>query len=292
MKTKPYRNHLIPLFAAIPVALLSIFMIYAALRSDGTEYIADFVGFGGTFRYNDIHVFGISLYTFFMLLGLVVAMIVAVLKRRQYGFGIVGALLSTLLFFLQSYLGAKLLCGMEGVIAAHSWQAWDIAGQSLFGVLYISMPVIPLLALLFRKKNSDLFDFFTPACPILLSFIRLGCFTSACCGANMFFIGDSPIMLPVQLFEIICDLVILSLCLWLDRPGQPGRIRGQGIFPTLLVTYCSTRFFLEFIRQSSVYYWGFSLSQIHCIIFFFVGLGWFCFLWDKNEKSKRRAKHH
>lgn len=290
MKLKTDKYYLIPLFAAIPVAALSIFMIVSALRSDGISYSPSFVAYGGTFRYNDIHVLGISLYMFLMLIGLGVAVVVSIFRRRQYGFGIGGSALVTVLLFLQSYLGAKLLFGVENAISNHSLRPFSISGQSLFGVLYISVLVIPLLALLFKKKPADLFDFFTSTFLILLIFIRLGCFTSGCCGARELSVNGSPLRLPVQLFEILFDLAILALCLWLDRPRQDGRSRGRGIFPVLLVTYCITRFFLEFIRSSTLFFFGLSISQIHCLIFFTVGAVWLCYLWEQDAVSLRRAK--
>jgi len=290
VQSKPYHAHRIPLYAAIPFALLSLFMIYAALRSDGTEYIADFVDFGGTFRYHNIHICGVSLYYCFMILGVLASAAVALFKRKQFRLSVGLALLFTVLFCLESYLGAKLLFGLEHFLEnGFSWPP-QFSGQSMFGGLYLSLAVIPLLARLFRRNAADLFDFFAPIGPILLGCIRLGCFTAGCCGADMILIGNSPVKLPVQLFEVICDLGILSLCLWLDRPDQHGRPRGRGIFPVLLICYCATRFLLEFLRYSAVYYLGFSIAQFHCIVFFLIGLGWLCSLWEQDSKAKRRRK--
>lgn len=290
MAGKKLSTHLIPLCAALPIAVLCVVMIAEALHSDGTSYVLPFVDYGGTFKFHDITVLGLSLYKFLMLVGLAVAVFVSLKKRSQYGYKAWSAALVTVLYFLQAYLGAKILFGVEKVISAGSFSAWSMNGQSLFGTLYLSMPVVPLLALLFRKKIADTFDFITPTWLILLTFVRTGCFTAGCCAAKELTINGSPVLLPVQLFEVICDLCILSLCLWLDQPKRRKCNKNLRVFPVLLVTYCSTRFLLEFLRNNDILSLGVTISQIHCVIFFIVGVVWLRCIRGKKARTVENEK--
>jgi len=287
-KTIPFRYY-IPLIACIPVIIVCVLIIVATLQSNGSSYCYQWLAYGGVFKYKDIKVLGLSIQNALMILGLFVCAGLSSIKSKQYGFTIGGSILATVVFFLFSYLGAKLLAGVERCID-NGWTVWSMEGQSLFGVLYISMVAIPLMALVFKKKVSDLFDFFAPTCPLLLAFIRTGCFLGGCCGPKEMQWGNSPVLLPVQLFEVICDLIILYFCLIQDRPKENGTGKGSGIWPFMMVTYCFTRFLLEFLRYSKLYFGWISLSQTHCIIFFVVGMAWYCYLWEKDAQSKKQHK--
>ena len=269
---KQKRKFLIPLFAAIPVALLSIVMILEALCYNGTSYFLPFVDNGGVFKFTDIRVFGIRLYYILMIIGLMVAVIVSLQKREQYGYTKLQAAVLTILYFLQAFLGAKILFGVEKVIGAGTLKAWNMSGLSLFGTLYLSLIFVPIFAVFFHKKVTDTFDFITPTWLILLSFVRFGCFISGCCGARQMVFHGFPVRLPVQLFEVICDLCILSLCLWIDQPKQEKNRKEFRAFPLLLVTYCFTRFLLEFLRNNEITSLGITISQVHCVAFLLIGI--------------------
>ena len=148
----------------------------------------------------------------------------------------------------------------------------------------MAVPAVPLIALLFRKKVNDMADFFVTTYLILLSFIRITCFVIGCCHARTMYFGDVKIILPVQLFEIVIDLAILSLCLWLDRPTKNAP-RGSRIAPVLLLTYCASRFLLEFIRSNPKFFLGMTISQCHCLLFFAIGAVWYCVLRSKSPIS-------
>ena len=281
------RRWIIPLLFIIPVAVVSIVMIAGALHSDGSSYALPFIAYGGVFRYNNIHLFGVSLHTLLMFAGLAVAILASLGKKKQYGYRPAGAVLLTVLFFAQAYLGAKLLYGTENVLSAGDPGAWSMSGVSLFGTLYLSMAAVPLLALLFRKRVGDTFDFIVPTWLILLAFVRTGCFLSGCCGAKELLIHGSPVLLPVQLFEVICDLILLALCLRADRLDSPGG-RRHGVFPAMLVGYSIVRFLLELLRRNEITSLGITMAQFHCLLFLLVGIVWLVCLKKKSSAAPSR----
>lgn len=287
LNQKKYLLWLPPLIAIVPVAVLCIMIIYSTLHSDGSTYSLSFLTYAGKFKYNDIHVLGISFYWLLLFSGLALACVLAASKKRrgQYGFSIGLAVACTILSALQGIVGLKVLFAVECIVRSGSFKEINFSGQSLFGSLYSCLVFVPLIALLFRKRGRDMFDYIAPTWLLMLVFTRLGCYQSGCCGARLMFFNGSPIRLPVQLFEVICDLLILSLCLWMDRPRKASNSRGRNIFPTMLVLYGFTRFFIEFLRNNNYFILKITGAQFHSIFFFTVGVVWL--LYDKIKKSKK-----
>ena len=286
--SKKYRLFLAPLIAAFPVAVLCILVITCALHSDGTTYSLGFLTYAGKFKYNDVHFLGLSVYWILMLTGLTLACLLAASPRRraQYGFRAGLAVVFTILAALQGIIGLKVLYAIERVVRNGSWKELSFRGQSLFGSLYSSVVLVPLLALIFRKRARDMLDFIAPTWLLMLIFTRLGCFQSGCCGGRLMFFGDAPLSLPVQLFEVICDLLILSFCLWLDRPGKAPASRGRDIYPIMLILYGPSRFLLELLRYNEPFVLGLTGAQLHSIFFFVIGVIWFVCSRGKESLKK------
>jgi phosphatidylglycerol:prolipoprotein diacylglycerol transferase len=135
-----------------------------------------------------------------------------------------------------------------------------------------------------RRKNIDFFkaaDIYAVTIPIGLGLGRLGNFiNSELFGRpsqlpwSMVFPGGGPIARhPSQLYEALCEGLLLFILLWsqrkkpwLDRSGAPGYWPHGSLLALLLVGYGFFRFIIEFTRepdpQLGLYFGLFSMGQI------------------------------
>ena len=114
-----------------------------------------------------------------------------------------------------------------------------------------------------------MYDYFTPFGLILLACVRTGCFLNGCCGAVTLWIGSTPIILPVQLMEVVLDLLILELCFWIEK-----KYMFQGwMYPAFMLSYGVCRFLLEFLRKTPKDFLSLSHGQIFSLIAIAIALG-------------------
>jgi prolipoprotein diacylglyceryltransferase len=183
-----------------------------------------------------------------------------------------------------SFAGGKLLYVIENFRSVKD-SGLSFDGLSLFGAI-IAVPAVALLgAKMLKMPYGALLDYCDPLGLILLIFVRIGCFISGCCGAFTIWSGENPIILPVQLFEVVIDLVILDAVQSCEK-----RYEKRGVaYPLLVTLYGFARFFLELLRKPQ----GESLdhsSKILAAACFFVG-GAVVFLLIKRIKGERSIKN-
>lgn len=149
-------------------------------------------------------------------------------------------------------------------------------------------------ALIYIKKyklNPDLFfKLLVPTIPLVHSIGRIGCFFAGCCYGipvsnslgicftKSFIAPNNVPLLPVQLIESFCNLILFLVLAHLARRGR----KGMTILSVYLISYSIIRFILEYFRYD--YYRGFigcfSTSQLISIAVFGVGL----YIVLKNKK--------
>lgn len=289
-ESKKDYTYLIPLAFVLPIAVLSVIMIVGGLHYETGGHHLSFIAEGGVFAFNNLKIFGIPIYGFLIGVGCIMAVTIAVLRRKRLGFSFIGSILVTVIFVLVSLvLGSKLFAGIEFVINSGDWSDFALNGFSLFGGLYFSLIILPLMALILRKNLWEFADFLAPSYCVLLLFTRLGCFFVGCCGARWKPINGVYIRLPVQLFEILGVLLILSSCLWLESRNFMCGGKHIGSYPVSLLAYCVLRFFLEDLRAKTHTIAGLTLSQIYCMIFVAIGIV-IIVLSDKNYKRNKGNK--
>ncbi len=248
-------------YFAVVIILIASFFIYEALSSQHLSYHFSFVGYGGTFKYHDLKIIGIPIYWFMMLCGFVITFIVSKFKRSQYHLSTAETIVFPIIFLIIAYIGAKLLYIIEDYKTFKN-SGFQLSGVSLFGAIYLVLLIVPLIALITKKSVFAMYDFFTPFGIILLACTRMGCFFNGCCGAPIIWKGFRPIILPVQLMEVTCDLLILELCFWVEKKYP---FKGL-MYPIFMLTYGICRFLLEFLRDTPKDILNLSHGQIFSLI--------------------------
>lgn len=250
-----------PLYFAAGFFLIALLFIYEALSSQHLSYHFSFVGYGGTFKLHDMKVLGVPIYWFLMLCGFAVTFAESWCKRQKYSMNKAEALLLPLVFLIVAYCGGKLLYIIENY-SAFSESGIQLDGMSLYGAIYLVLLLTPLAALVTRKRIAALYDYFTPFGLILLAATRTGCFLNGCCGAVKLWNGIMPVILPVQLFEVVCDLLILEVCYIIEKKHHQ---KGY-MYPSFMLLYGGCRFMLEFLRDTPKDWFGLSHGQVFSLI--------------------------
>lgn len=233
---------------------------------------------------------GVDFYMILMMVGLLVTVVLAVLRRNLLGIRPVTAAVIAVVFFLQAYLGAKLLYGFEGFVTSVNIYEFDMDGQSLYGTIWISFLFIPVLAKLLKADVRKVFDYIAPSWIILLAFVRTGCFITGCCGADPCAFCGVSIVLPVQLFEVILDLIIMQLVFSFEAKAELRnrmKVQAGDTFFMMIGLYGFYRFFLEFIRSSEVIAWGLTFGQMYSIIVIIIAV---CYIALNRKKSTKEHK--
>lgn len=239
-------------------------------------------------------IIGINIYwySFFIVIGIVFALILSFFSKEKFGIkfddviditiitliaGIIGARLYYVLFNLNYYLASptKLFALRDGGLA--------IYGGLIFGGL----------ALIFRAKKIkinpyDFLDYIAPFVAIAQSIGRWGNFFNVEAygnkTSNIFRMGINSIegyieVHPTFLYEGISTFVIFCLL----RIMQKNRKFTGQILLLYLILYSFVRFFIEWIRADSLMIGYFKISMIVSFIIFVISI---TIYFKKNKHDK------
>ena len=254
-----------PLYFAFLYATVSAIFVIEAFTAKSLNYTFDFVTYGGTFAYKDLKILGLPAYWFLMLLGFAINFTVVYARKEKYGFSKVKSLILPPAFLLVSFVGGKILYLIENPTAAGKA---ELGGLSLFGAIVL-VPIVAIIAsLVFKTDVSSLLDISAIQGLILLVCVRTGCFISGCCGAQTIWVGERPIILPIQLIEVFFDLIVLYICLIVERKA----VSKGYLYPIMLLGYGTVRFVLEFFRKSAPASGGLNNSHILALMCAVIGV--------------------
>lgn len=270
-------------FAGIALFAIVLFT-YEAFSAHHFQYDFSFIGYGGTFKFNDLKILFIPAYWFMMLLGLVITLFISLIQRHRYEYGIVKSLIVPLLFLVVAFTGGKLMYIIENFHTI-SENGVQLNGMSLFGAIFL----FPLITFLISKFTTidfaEMLDYCTPFGIVLLSCTRIGCFINGCCGAITFWNNGNPIILPVQLMEVMFDLIILEIC----RNIEKQKFKSGLLYPIFMILYGLCRFGLEFLRKTEPTFFIISNGQVFSIICFVLGFILF-FYFNKRYYITKKKK--
>ncbi|MBQ9099442.1 MAG: prolipoprotein diacylglyceryl transferase [Clostridia bacterium] len=294
------RIYVLPCVLAGVMLMLAVLLICQALFA---KTMLPFVGHGG--RYNKLFksLLGIPHHYFVMLLGAIISVAVAFLRRKKYGLNVWQTALFGIVFPFWAWIGTKCLFGFEKVIVQKNFLAFDPSGQSLYGGIIFAALYVVVMSFCFKKSKVMLFDFVAPLGMIVVTGARLACFFSGCCGAPLRYVGVRAFYLPVQLFEVVLDLLLLAFLLYLEQnkltwgqENEKGSAWNGNQALIIMVCYGTYRFILEFLRDNPRFWLNMSLPQYYSIIC--VAIGTIVLFKRKQahdwmlEKQKRHAQKH
>ena len=212
------------------------------------------------FRLGGLNIYA---YGFFLILGLVVAGILAILKVRKEGLHIPFERVADLFFYtvLSALIGSRILFVLINFDAYREnplqiLKIWE-GGLVFYGGLILAIGVSIGYMHWYRLPIWKLFDLVSPLIALGLFFGRIGCFFAGCCYGKetslpwgvIFTTPNSLARLnvplhPTQLYDAANALAVFLFLTWKEKRKA---FDGQISFLFLLF-YSTTRFFIEMLR--------------------------------------------
>lgn len=181
-------------------------------------------------------------------------------KRRLFSNVYFWATLETIIISVVQYLPAAILNTKFGLLMK--------TGSNYFGLILFIPFILFLFFYLISINPFKQLDLVTPAYPLALFFVKLGCFCNGCCqgfecswGMTNYYYNAGPRKeFPVQLVEAGLALLIFLFLNKYKKKAKEGTL-----FPIYLIVYSSTRFFSEFLRSEENVLWILKTYHLICI---------------------------
>lgn len=201
--------------------------------------------------------------------------------RKKYHLSKLQSVLTVIIVYPLAYFFMLVLSWIE-----NGFTGW---GSNNIVRLYVYIPliVIPVSKLL-KIKMLTLDDYLAPSMSLQQSISHLVCPLVGCCQGYEYENGIwnpylDTYVFPNQWLECFVAFLIFLITMHLAKKEQfssSGRL-----YPTFLILFGSTRFFLEFLRDNDKLFLGISGLALHAAFMVVVGVIWMYFL-HKKEYGK------
>src|SRR4030042_882917 len=241
-------------------------------------------------------------YGFFLILGIVVAGILAILRVRKEDLRIPFERLADLFFYavLSAIVGSRILFVLINFDLYREnplriFKIWE-GGLVFYGGLILAIGVSIGYMRWYRLPIRKLFDLISPLLALGLFFGRIGCFFAGCCYGKetslpwgVIFTDPNSLarlnvpLHPTQIYEARGSLAIFF---FLDWKRKRKAFEGQ-IFWLFLLLYSAIRFLIEFLRDDPRgFLLGGILSTSQGIGIFLALTSLFMLFYIKRERRK------
>lgn len=145
-------------------------------------------------------------------------------------------------------------------------------GANYFGLLFFIPIILTIFCYIIWINPLKQIDLITPAFPLALIFVKIGCFCSGCCHGfdwenGLYNYVTRRTQFPIQLLEALIALLIFIFLLFWRKRAKTGTM-----FPTYIIVYSGIRFFSEFLSGKVNILWIFKRYHIICFIGLIVGV--------------------
>lgn len=173
-----------------------------------------------------------------------------------------------------------------GTLGTYIWfwvENFYFLGRSFYGAMFIVPVVFVLLAFIIKIPYGELMDLCGPAECIMLSFMKVQCLVSGCCGGRILFTNElgEAVRFPSQLAELIAAYAIfITLLIMSHREGNKEKI-----YPWYMILYGASRFVLNFFREEWAHYDGGlpPFGTVWSVLAVIIGVCWIVFYNKKNR---------
>ena len=256
--------------------------------------VVRFPGLGMQFEFSKVAftIFGISVYKYAVciVLGIVVALLLAKLSKERFGIDFSFALESCIIAIVIGTLGARLYYVLFNLnyYANHLSEIFNFrnGGLAIYGGLILGGISILVYSRICKKDTIDLLDYLVPFVALAQFFGRFGNFFNVEAYGyetrSIFRMGIIEGIKyievhPMFLYEAVVNFVIFALLRILQRKRK---FKGE-IFLLYCMLYSFFRAILEGFRADSLMFFGLRISQVLSVIIFIVST----VLFIKNYKK-------
>lgn len=229
-----------------------------------------------------------TIYNTIFAIAYVAQMVFLIIYRKKYELSLMKAVLSVMLIYPAGYYLMLVLAWIENGFT--NWGANNIVR------LYVYMPLIcAVVGKILKVPGKMLSDYIAPSMALQHVIGHSVCPFAGCCHGypsawGVWNPGSNDLRFPNQWLECLVALVIL---IWVLKQAKKEHYSGSGkIYAMLLVTFGSTRFFLEFLRDNQKLIAGISSLAFHALFMAVVGTIWLFVLIEKERENKRKAGIH
>lgn len=161
----------------------------------------------------------------------------------------------------------------------NGFKSWD--GLSFFGAVFFIPVIFILVAWLLRIPYGQLMDLCAPSVSVMLAIVKVNCMVKGCCLGRMICFTElgEYIFFPSREVEMAAALILAAILLLLMRKDS----RKGTIYPLFMILYGTTRFVLNFFRDTQPFVFGLAAGTFWSIISVLLGVGWLLAL--KRRKS-------
>lgn len=209
-----------------------------------------------------MNIFGLEISTGILTiaLGTVAVGCASVIRARRYGWNALTAWGLTLVLLVIGLIGAKLLYALENLKADNVFN-----GMSFFGAVFLIPAGLFAFSKIVKKPFLPLLDYLGGEVPLALAFLRMNCVLNGCCGGRQVMIGTWSFIPPVQIIEVVFDLLLFAALMGADKWAKK---RENGIlYPLFGLSYGIFRFLIEYWRATpKKLLWGVSIGQCWSIL--------------------------
>ena len=210
-------------------------------------------------------IFGISSYSFFVLLGIILGCIYFLYSIKEKNSNKENTAIIFTAALVGSSIGSKLPIIIANYKIFFEKPALFLSGRSILGGFIGGLAGVLIIKKVLKVKGKY-GNNIAPAAALGIAVGRIGCLMKGCCygkiGSFGIDFGDGNLRYPTQIFEIIFHLIAFLLL-----NHYKNKIQRQGIlFTYYVISYFIFRFFTEFIRESQIVYLNLTLYQIISIL--------------------------
>lgn len=167
------------------------------------------------------------------------------------------------------------------------------SGMMWYGGFILSAVTFFTYLRIYHLPTWKFADMMGPVFIMGYAIVRIGCFLAGCCYGKIttsaigvvFPVVDNALRYPTQLISSGINFIFFILLLILFKYR---RFDGQ-VFFTSIIGYTVYRFFIEFLRDSDVYYGIFSPGQVISIPLFAIAIFFYFYLSFKKQNSNKEV---
>ena len=180
---------------------------------------------------------------------------------------------------------------LVGIFGSQIWyfvENGNFGGRSFYGVIFLAPIVFFAVSKIMQTPYGHTMDLVAPSGCLVLALVKIQCLRDGCCNGYVMYIDENRfyVRFPSQLVEMVVFLIISAILFCMARKVK---FRGK-IFPWFLVLYGGSRFFLDFLRDTTPsYLFGLSAGSFWSMIAFGIGLIWLFALSGKEKNCHGAA---
>lgn len=198
--------------------------------------------------------FRFASYWFVFIVGSLIVISLFVLAHRKFNYSLINSIILEALILILSLFGVYLL----GYIQSK----FESFNASFMGALIFTPILIGIISYIFKKDYYKDMSYSCLNISVVGGIMKIGCFLSGCCGG----ITINNFQFPVQIVEAIISFLIFVLLIFIWQKNY------KFVYPLYLIIYSTTRFMIEFLRDTRPVLGFLSQGQLTAIIVLIIGI--------------------